>query len=95
MQIDGKTDRSGLARALIGYARVLTGDQKVILQHDALNAARCVRIFDNYASGAKTDRPGLPEALAYLRAGDTLVVSKLDRLGRSMNHLKNQAIKTF
>ena len=86
MQIDGKTDRSRPAVALIGYARVSTGDQKLALQHDALNAARCERIFDDHASGAKTDRPGLAEALAYLRAA-TLVVWKLDRLGRSMSHL--------
>lgn len=87
MQIYGKTDRSGPPVALIGYARVSTGDQKLALQHDALNGAGCERTFDDHASGAKTDRPGLAEALAYLRAGDTLVVWKLDRLGRSMSHL--------
>lgn len=87
MQTDGKADTFGPAMTLIGYARVSTSDQKLALQHDALNAARCERIFDDHASGAKTDRPGLAEALAYLRRDDTLVVWKLDRLGRSMSHL--------
>ena len=73
--------------ALIGYARVSTPDQKLSLQHDALERAGCERVFDDQASGARTDRPGLGEALAYLRTGDTLVVWKLDRLGRSMGHL--------
>jgi len=73
--------------ALIGYARVSTTDQKLALQHDALIRAGCERTFDDQASGARADRPGLAEALAYLRAGDTLVVWKLDRLGRSMHHL--------
>jgi len=73
--------------ALIGYARVSTADQNLALQHDALLRAGCERTFDDQASGARTDRPGLAEALAYLRAGDTLVVWKLDRLGRSMSHL--------
>lgn len=84
---DGKTDSMGRPLALIGYARVSTPDQKLSLQHDALERAGCDRVFDDHASGARTDRPGLAEALAYLRAGDTLVVWKLDRLGRSMSHL--------
>jgi hypothetical protein len=87
MPFDEKTDTRGWVVALIGYARVSTGDQKLALQHDALNAAGCERIFDDHASGAKTDRPGLTEALAYLRVGDTPVVWKLDRLGRSMSQL--------
>lgn len=84
---DGKTDTMGRPVALIGYARVSTPDQKLSLQHDALERAGCERVFDDQASGARTDRPGLAAALAYLRAGDTLVVWKLDRLGRSMSHL--------
>jgi DNA invertase Pin-like site-specific DNA recombinase len=72
--------------ALIGYARVSTPDQK-LSPSDALERAGCERVFDDQASGARADRPGLAEALAYLRSGDTLVVWKLDRLGRSMSHL--------
>lgn len=73
--------------ASIGYARVSTLDQSPALQHDALTAAGCGRIFTDHVSGAQTSRPGLQEALAYLRAGDVLVVWKLDRLGRSLAHL--------
>lgn len=72
---------------LIGYARVSTADQNLDLQKDALNAAGCERILTDTASGAKTERPGLNDALKECRAGDTLVVWKLDRLGRSLPHL--------
>ncbi|GGJ55861.1 recombinase family protein [Deinococcus roseus] len=71
----------------VGYARVSTRDQNLNLQEDALTRAGCLRIFKDTSSGAKKDRPGLSEALNYLRAGDTLVVWKLDRLGRSLQHL--------
>jgi len=73
---------------LIGYARVSTAEQDLALQLDALHSAGTTRIFeDRGVSGAKTERPGLNAALSFLRDGDTLVVWKLDRLGRSMTHL--------
>ncbi|MGX4864207.1 recombinase family protein [Escherichia coli] len=73
--------------ALIGYARVSTAEQDTALQTDALRNAGCERFFEDTASGAKADRPGLADALAYLRDGDVLVVWRLDRLGRSLPHL--------
>lgn len=72
---------------LVGYARISTTDQNLDLQKDALMAAGCERIFTDIASGAKTQRPGLVEALQHCRPKDTLVVWKLDRLGRSLPHL--------
>ena len=72
---------------LIGYARVSTLEQSVAPQIDQLKQAGCERIFRDKASGAKTERPGLQEALDFLREGDMLVVWRLDRLGRSLKHL--------
>ena len=72
---------------LIGYARVSTTDQTVALQEDALHQAGCARLFTDTLSGSTVQRPGLTEALDHLRAGDVLVVWKLDRLGRSLPHL--------
>jgi DNA invertase Pin-like site-specific DNA recombinase len=71
----------------IGYARVSTYDQTLNLQRDALTQAGCTRIFTDTASGIKAERKGLEEALSYIRAGDTLVVWRLDRLGRSLRDL--------
>ena len=71
----------------IGYARVSTADQHLRMQEDALTSAGCEEIFRDIASGSKTARPGLDDALAYLREGDTIVVWRLDRLGRSIQHL--------
>ena len=72
---------------LIGYARVSTHDQNLDLQKDALTKAGCEKIMEDQISGARAERPGLAQALGDLRAGDTLVVWKLDRLGRSVRNL--------
>lgn len=73
---------------LIGYARVSTGDQTLAPQTDALTAAGCIRTFtDDGVSGALRDRPALTEAMDYCRDGDVLVVTKLDRAGRSLANL--------
>jgi DNA invertase Pin-like site-specific DNA recombinase len=72
---------------LIGYARVSTQEQTLNLQKDALQQSGCAKIFTDTASGAKAERRGLEEALNYVRKGDTLVVWRLDRLGRSLPHL--------
>ena len=71
----------------IGYTRVSTLDQNLELQTDALEKAGCEKIFTDRASGAKADRQGLSEAIEFCRKGDSLVVWKLDRLGRSLKHL--------
>jgi DNA invertase Pin-like site-specific DNA recombinase len=71
----------------IGYARVSTQDQTLDLQKDALEKIGCSQIFTDTISGATTVRQGLDAALSYVREGDTLVVWRLDRLGRSLKHL--------
>lgn len=70
--------------ALLGYARVSTSEQNADLQEDALSAAGCFRVWTDTASGARSDRPELAKLLDTLREGDTLVVWRLDRLGRSL-----------
>ena len=72
---------------MIGYARVSTEDQKLDLQHDALRAAGCERIFDEKISGTRARLPSREELLEYARAGDVVIVWKLDRLGRSLRDL--------
>ncbi|WP_176317937.1 recombinase family protein [Burkholderia vietnamiensis] len=71
----------------IGYARVSTDDQNLDLQRDALRGAGCVEIYEETASGRRADRPELTQCLRALRSGDTLVVWRLDRLGRSLADL--------
>lgn len=77
----------GMASMIYGYARVSAGDQTTDLQKDALVKVGCDRIFTDVASGAKAHRPELDHMLDLLREGDTVVVWKLDRLGRSMQNL--------
>lgn len=72
---------------LIGYARVSTQDQNLDLQCEALAKAGCKKVFEDKVSGTRADRPGLSKTLEMLREGDTLVVWKLDRLGRSVKQL--------
>ena len=73
--------------ALIGYARVSTDDQSLSPQRDALRAAGCTEMFEEFASGAQRSRPQLAAALARVRRGDTLLVARIDRLARSLAHL--------
>jgi DNA invertase Pin-like site-specific DNA recombinase len=72
---------------LIGYMRVSTTDQTHHLQRDALRAGGCQRFYEDTCSGMTSERPGLSRALDAVRAGDALVVWKLDRIGRSLNHV--------
>ena len=72
---------------LIGYGRVSTKEQNISLQEDALNAANCEKLFFDVASGAKSKRPELDKLKEHLRKGDTLIVWRLDRLGRSVKDL--------
>lgn len=72
---------------LLGYARVSTADQAPQLQLDALHDAGCARIWTDQATGTRADRPELAKALDHMRAGDTLVVWRLDRLARSLSDL--------
>ena len=74
-------------KTLIGYARVSTRGQDLALQLDALERAGCGRIYKDVGSGTIRRRPELESCVDYLRAGDTLVVWRLDRLGRSLRHL--------
>lgn len=71
----------------IGYARVSTKDQNIDLQIDALNKAKCEKIYQEKISGATRNRPELDKMIEHLRAGDELYVWKLDRLGRSLKHI--------
>lgn len=71
----------------IGYARVSTGLQNLNLQEDRLNQHGCEKIFSDHISGSKSKRPGLDKAIEFARSGDTIVVWRLDRLGRNMEDL--------
>jgi len=82
-----KASDSATSCSLVGYARVSTAEQNLDLQSDALQQAGCARVFADTASGALKDRPQLAAALDYVRPRDTLVVWRLDRLGRSLPHL--------
>ncbi len=85
-----KNEPFGFCFMIFGYDLISTNDQNIISQIDALKAAGCEKIFQDIASGAKSERSGLLRLLDTLRKGDTLVICKLDRLGRSLRHLVDQ-----
>ncbi|MEO6083110.1 MAG: recombinase family protein [Umezawaea sp.] len=87
LELDGDPLDAIGGGALVGYARVSTGEQVLDRQVDALNAVRCVRVFVEKQSGKDADRPELTACLDYLRPGDTLVVLELARLGRNLQDL--------
>ena len=72
---------------LVGYARISQETQSIDLQIDTLTAAGCEKIFSDTMSGSRNDRPGLMQALEFVRSGDSICVWRLDRLGRSLPHL--------
>jgi DNA invertase Pin-like site-specific DNA recombinase len=78
----------------VGYARVSSHDQKLDSQLDALNQVRCHKVFSDRVSGMKADRPGWEQLLAYVRPADTIVVTELSRMSRSLMHLL-EVVKTF
>jgi DNA invertase Pin-like site-specific DNA recombinase len=83
-KVNAAAEDSGM---LIGYARVSTQDQNLELQTEALTKAGCKKVFEDKVNGSRAERPGLTKAQEALRKGDTLVVWKLDRLGRSVKNL--------
>jgi DNA invertase Pin-like site-specific DNA recombinase len=85
--LSADSDTFGGVTQLLGYARVSTADQAPELQLDELSAAGCVRIWTDHATGTRADRPELAKVLEYMRAGDTLVVWRFDRLARSLSDL--------
>src|SRR5258707_5638635 len=87
MGIENLMPKGELQPMRIGYGRVSTRDQNLEMQLDALNKAGCRRIFSDKLSGEQVERPGLKEARSHLREADSLVVWKLDRLGRSVKGL--------
>ncbi len=85
--MDRPGDTTRAANELVGYARVSTDEQNLALQLDALHQAGCARVHKDVGSGSLKHRPQLDACLDYLRTGDTLVVWRLDRLGRGLKHL--------